>query len=197
MFFLADTTGSLLSDLEAHHAIRLDERSREGHLMTVVDTNLVHFGDDRRSALVEQIEHSIDPLNDGSPTEVLPEPAEVVKKRFGRDREVLTEFSATFSFVGRGRSHPDGPIEGHLMWMAPEPIDESGFRRRLEERAVDLPPGWSLDFDTMPGSAYAIAQDARDTPPEVIADLLLDVLLALGAPLPTGRWRTYSSSLRY
>jgi hypothetical protein len=41
-----------------------------------------------------------------------------------------------------------------------------------------------------PGAATAVLDDVRSTPPSEIARVLLDTLLALGATLPTGRWRT-------
>ncbi len=60
--------------------------------MTVVQTTNIHFGDDTRHLLVDQIADEIDPLGDGSPTEVLPEPGETVKQRFRRDQEVYTGY---------------------------------------------------------------------------------------------------------
>jgi hypothetical protein len=163
--------------------------------MAVVRTTALHFADGERSSLVEQIAASVDPRSDGSPVEVEPEPVETVKKRFGRDREVLTGFSASYSFVGGGARAAAAAIQGHLLWTTPDGLDHTTFTGALERASIRLPDSWSLDFETMPGTAYATTPDARGTDAAAMADWLLDGLLALGAPLPTGRWRTWWSDL--
>ncbi|MGB0113891.1 MAG: hypothetical protein WBP59_11770 [Ilumatobacteraceae bacterium] len=154
--------------------------------MTVVRSTDAHFGDDERHVFVDQIASSIDPRNDGSPTEVLPEPGETVKRRFGRDKEVLTGYSVMWSIAGPGARHTDRPIAMHVVWMAPEPLDEATFRQAVP----DVPSTWKLDFEIQPECAVAVLDDVRSTPPSEIARVMLDTLLALGATLPTGRWRT-------
>ena len=153
--------------------------------MPLIPNSDIHFGDDERKVLVDLIGRGINPRNDGSPTTLLPEPGETVKKRFGRDREVLTGYWATYSIVGPGKRHSEDPTVIDLLWTTPEPLDEAAFRRD----APRLPASWKLDFETVPGSVAVLIDDARSTTAPDLARILLDTLLALGASLPTGRWR--------
>lgn len=153
--------------------------------MQLIPDDDIQFGDDERHVLVDLIARGINPRNDGSPTNLIPEPGETVKRRFGRDRETLTGYSATYSIVGPGKRHADDPTVIYLLWATPEPLDEATFRRA----APDLPASWELDFATAPGCASVVIDDARSTTARDVARILLDTLLALGAPLPTGRWR--------
>jgi hypothetical protein len=165
--------------------------ARRDAVMPAIRSTDLHFGDDERHVFVDQIASGIDPRNDGSPTEVLPEPGETVKRRFGRDKEVLTGYSAMWSIAGPGKRHTDRPILMYVVWMAPEPLDEATFRQAVPE----LPSTWKLDFEIQPEGATAVLDDVRSTPPSEIARVMLDTLLALGATLPTGRWRTTWQSL--
>ncbi len=159
--------------------------------MPLIPDDDIHFGDDERNVLVDLIARGINPRNDGSPTNLIPEPGETVKKRFGRDREILTGYWATYSIVGPGKRHADDPTAIYLLWTTPEPLDEATFRRAVP----DLPASWKLDFETAPGCASVVIDDARSTTAADLARILLDTLLALGAPLPTGRWRASGSDM--
>jgi len=156
-----------------------------------VPSSDIHFGDDERNVLVDLITRGINPRNDGSPTNLIPEPGDTVKRRFRHDRETLTGYEATYSIVGPGKRHADDPTIIYLVWTTPEPLDEATVRRAVP----GLPAAWKLDFEIAPGCAAVEIDDARSTTAADLANLLLDTLLALGAPLPTGRWRASFSEL--
>lgn len=155
--------------------------------MPLIPDDDIHFGDDERSVLVDMIARGLNTRSDGSPIDLLPEPGETVKKRFGRNREVPTGYTATYSILVPGKRHADEPTVIQILWTTPKPLNEATFRRAVP----DLPGSWNLDFETVPGSATVWIDDARSTTAADLARILLDTLLALGAPLPTGRWRAH------
>ena len=155
--------------------------------MPLIPDDDIHFGDDERSVLVDLIARGLNTRSDGSPIFLIPEPGDTVKKRFGRNRETLTGYEAALSILVPGKRRADDPTVIQIQWTAPEPLDEATFRRVVP----DLPASWNLDFETVPGYAVVWIDDARSTTAADLARILLDTLLALGAPLPTGRWRAY------
>ncbi len=157
--------------------------------MPLIPDDDIHFGDDERNVLVDMIARGLNTRSDGSPINLLPEPGETVKKRFGRNREILTGYSAAYSILVPGKRHAHDPTVIQILWTTPEPLDEATFRRAVP----DLPASWNLDFESVPGFAVVWIDDARSTTAADLARILLDSLLALGAPLPTGRWRAYGS----
>ncbi len=159
--------------------------------MPLIPDNDIHFGDDERSVLVDMIARGFNTRNDGSPIFLLPEPGDTVKKLFGRKRETLTGYEAAFSILVPSKRHADDPTVISIQWTAPEPIDEATFRRV----APALPASWRLEFETIPGFAVVWIDDARSTTAADLARILLDTLLALGAPLPTGRWRACGAEM--
>jgi hypothetical protein len=155
--------------------------------MQLIPNDDIHFGDDERHVLVDLLERAINPRNDGSPTWVLPEPGKSTKRRFGRYREIDTGYSAVYSILGPGKRHADDPIVINLNWSTPEPLDEATLRRDVPK----FPASWRLDYEVMPGYLAVWIDDARSTTASDLTRFLLDTLLALGAPLPTGRWRVH------
>ena len=83
--------------------------ARKDAAMPLTPDDGIQFSDDERSVLVEVIARGFDTRNDGSPINLLPEPGETVKKRFGRSREILTGYWATFSILVPGKRHADDP----------------------------------------------------------------------------------------
>jgi len=101
--------------------------------MQLIPNDDIHFGDDERHVLVDLLERAINPRNDGSPTWVLPEPGKSTKRRFGRDREIDTGYSAVYSILGPGKRHADDPIVINLNWSTPEPLDEANPAARCAQ----------------------------------------------------------------
>ena len=168
------------------------------------ETNL-YFTSEDLSALAANIEASIHPGADGSPRWVEPEPNQTKRRRFWRDDEVPTGFMATLSVVGPGKARPSDPISCHLLFDRPQSEDAPSLDLRatspegvLRSGNIELPPGWSTSIDSVFDDGLALStDDVRPTPPLTVARLVVDTLTAMGAPLPTGRWRTSESYLVY
>lgn len=146
----------------------------------MADDDIQYATADDLSAILTLIEAHSRAGNEGFPAFVEPEP-ETVKGRFGRTKEVPVEHSVGI--------HLADPATGSMeaMFTAPENPAE-----RFENGTLPLAPGWAID-ETMPGSGrlYSEGPPAAD----LTARWLVDTLLALGAPLPTGRWRCYSPQM--
>ncbi len=111
---------------------------RKDPAMPLIPDDDIHFGDDERNVLVEMLQRGIESTStDGSPTFLIPEPGQTVKKRFGRNREVLTGYTAAYSIMGPGKRHADDPTVINLQWTTPEPLDEATARRDRAVRVME------------------------------------------------------------
>lgn len=142
------------------------------------------------SPLVARIEANAAPHAAGSPWWVEPEPNETKKRRFRRDVEVPTGYTATFSFTGPGRNDPADSVFGIILFDRPPSAPD----RRPE---LPLAAGWTIDHDYHGDGVLISSENVLATSAEVTARMTIDVLLALGAPLPTGRWRMSEFWIEY
>ena len=166
--------------------------------MTTVDSSYVFLDGDDVGAFAEVIAEATGVESEGSPWWIEPEPNEIEKRRFRPDREKPTGYMATFSIQGPGRRKPDEAIVFHVAFdqpaANPEVTDET-IAGLLAARGVDVPTGWTVHADW--GSGFrAESLDVRPTSPSEIAGFVFGALRALGAELPTGRWRATWQSLR-
>lgn len=67
--------------------------------------------------------------------------------------------------------------------------DASAVASAFERGDIPLASGWRVDA-SMPGSGRIVSEGRSDA--AKAAEWFVDTLTAIGAPLPTGRWRCYS-----
>jgi hypothetical protein len=131
--------------------------------------------------LGELISDLADPIADGFPVEISPEP-ETTKGRFGRTKEIDSGFSIGLVQMG-------GPTPRVVMQLT-SPHDDIAARLR----AGDPPPpsGWTPE-SSAPDSCLSNDGiiDATET-----AWWIIDALATMGAPLPTGRLRVSDPGIR-
>jgi len=159
----------------------------EGHIQGKTD----FFTNADPTPLVERIASNAVPHAIGSPWWVEPEPIEMKKRRLRRDVEVPTGFMATFSFTGPGRRDPDGAVYGNIVFDRPRDVAGAPW--------PDLPiaPGWVVDQEYHGDGLLLGAEHVGATSAASVARMTIDLLLALGAPLPTGRWRMSEFWIEY
>lgn len=166
--------------------------------MVTVDESYEFLDGDDVSGLATLISDATSVESDGSPWWMEPEPNEIEKRRFRPDREKLTGYRAMFSVFGPGRKKPDEAIVFHVAFERPDTdseVADDNVAGLLAAHRVDVPAGWTVHADWGAGFR-AEALDVRPTSPSQIAEFVFGSMRALGAQLPTGRWRATWQSLR-
>lgn len=119
-----------------------------------------------------------------SPLVLEPEPGGVRKRRFRSDVDDVTGFVAQFHFE---RSSAGG-VAGALALETADQLEPDDARDALAGPAgVGLPYGWELDEELL--DAGVIALNSTAVSDGASGPWAIAALVALGAPVPTGRWR--------
>lgn len=140
---------------------------------------------DRLAAVLDAFRLMRQPL--GS---IEPEPDQVQRRRFRRDRIVPTGYRVDLS-VGVGDRPGEGSVPAELFFLVPE--DRPGFTGAQVRAALAevWPAGvdWELSDEFGPVAVLVSVPDLTAHESATVARFVLGAMRAFGATTPTGRWR--------